>query len=208
MISTRQKNPTREELWSAAMEWVESNFTLVRYIANPYVRYMASGYADIRQEAYLAAFEALESFAGAGFPCDPVHPRFAAFFRVKMRNHCICLAKSGQPVNNFDPETLIEQKSLPIQAPEDRLALEEEEDHQRVMTIRQANLLPGKQREIILWVMEQPYPVSNQDIAARFDICDRYVRQILKWSSATIAARSKLCYPRKDFQCQQSWNSP
>ncbi|MFH7319274.1 hypothetical protein ACHHRT_01545 [Desulfurivibrio sp. D14AmB] len=190
-VPTKETDPQlHPDRWWAVQEWVDSHVVLIKHIAEPYRRYMASDFDDLRQEAYLAAHEALVALDAAGVvTADTSHPEFPAYFRVKMRNHCIALSSVGQTPNKFDPER------VPVPGVEHLLEKIEEEKISHDLALRQARLLPDRQKQVAMWVLTQPYPVSNQEISARFNLCDRYVRQVVNWSSDTIAARSKIFHP-------------
>lgn len=180
--------PEKTVQWQMIINWVDHNLALVRHIAEPYKHYMASGNEDLRHEAYLAGIEALSAMYKAGLPMDTNQPGFGAYFRVKMKNRCISLSKVGAP-SQFKIE------NSPGTLPDDIFERYEDEAERRRLALRQARLLPGKQREIAQYILTADRPVSNADIAKKFKICDRYVRQVLAWSAATISARAKIYYP-------------
>jgi len=167
---------TTDALWETAMEWVEANRKLIRQIASPYRRHMAAEYADIFQEATIAAFKALLTARKKAQP-----ERFGPFFRVIFKTNCIRLA-SGIPT-----EDCLEVHNLPI--PDDRNAEREDDDNQvQVMVEKALKIVSKRQREICIWLLQQPEPVSTPDLARQFNITRRHACRLISNSIKRIEA--------------------
>jgi len=147
-----------EHQWKTAINWVQSNHTLVDCIAGPYCRYMASGPEDIEHEAILAAFCTLTTLAKKGLPGS----KFGSYFRVQFM-------ASGGIGNNFKNIDQIPSTS----------SLQEFEkiDHEVIQQALQQ--MSNRQRQISKWILTQATPVSTNLIAEEFDICGRTVRNIV-----------------------------
>jgi len=153
-----------EHQWQTAILWVQSNDALVRHVASPYSRYMASGSKDIEQEAILTAFCTLEVLKKKRVD----ESRLGAYFRVNFRTRCIRMA-TGIAVSSF---ANIDQ--IPAMAPDlDNHDL----DHSVIEQALQG--ISSRQRLISRWILEQQRPVSTTIVASEFGICSRTVRAII-----------------------------
>lgn len=153
-----------EHQWRAAISWVHSNNTLVRQIAAPYSKYMASDNKDIEQEAILTAFSALTILAQKGEP----RSRLGAYFRVLFRTQCIKMANCGMVIY-FDD--IGEISTDPFEQTMN------ETDHKMIEQAFQK--MSNRQRRISRWILDQPIPISTTVIAEKFGINSRAVRYIL-----------------------------
>lgn len=162
--------------WKTAINWVQSNHTLVDCIAGPYCRYMASGPEDIEHEAILAAFCTLATLAKKGLPSS----KFGSYFRVQFRTRCIKMASGGIGSNfkNIDqiPSTSSLQEFEKI-------------DHEVIQQALQK--MSNRQRQISKWILTQATPVSTNLIAEEFDICGRTVRNIVCNAIKRVEANGK-----------------
>ena len=153
-----------EHQWRAAISWIQSNSTLVRSIAAPYNRYMASGDKDVEQEAVLTAFSTLTILAKKGEHSS----RFGAYFRVLFRTRCIKMATGGMVTDLDDIDQIL---TIPSE-------LKNYEPDCKI--IEQAlQKMSNRQRQISRWVLNQPHPVSTAIIARQFGIQRRAVRYLL-----------------------------
>jgi len=160
----RRKTMSCEQQWRAAISWVHSNNSLVRQIAAPYFKYMASGSKDIEQEAILTAFSTLSILAQKGEHSS----RFGAYFRILFRTRCIKMANCGM-VFYFD-----DIEEIPTDPFEETI---NEIDHELVEQALQK--MSPRQRRISRWILDQPVPISTTVIAGQFGIRSRTVRYIL-----------------------------
>jgi len=164
------------EMWEMAMQWVSDNRKLIRQIASPYRRYMAAENADLFQEATISAFKALLTASKKAKP-----RQFVPFFRVIFKTNCIKLASGIQTVHCF------EVQSLP--GPERR---EEPEDHENSEAVEKAlKTVSKRQREICIWLLKQPEPVSTPELAREFNISRRHACRLISSSIKRIAGASR-----------------
>lgn len=149
--------------WLIAMEWVYAHRHIVRWEAIPFVPYIAGDDDDLFQEAVLAAFQALMVAQNQ----DP--QQLIPFFRTIFRTHCLKLAVGiGTTPCSEDLACTASrevEELLPELQPEETLAA-----MQRV---------EGRNREICLWILEQPFPVSSKETACHFNLSRRQVCRIL-----------------------------
>ncbi len=159
------------ETWDIALQWVSANQKLIRQIASPYFRFMAGDNQDIYQEATMAAFKAIITSRDKGKV-----EQFIPFFRVIFKTNCIKLASGIQTVH------CLEDYFLPI--PEQEEKLEEPENR----TIHEAlKTVSKRQREVCLWLLQQPKPVSTPDIAKKFNISRRHACRLVSSSVQRIS---------------------
>lgn len=166
-----------DELWKIAMEWVAANRKLVRQIASPYRPHMAAENADILQEAAIAAFNALLATKKKARP-----EQFGPFFRVIFKTNCIRLA-SGIPTESY-----LEVHNLPVA--DNGGEWTDDENYDGEMVERALKLISKRQREICLWLLQQPEPVSTPDLARQFNITRRHACRLISNSIKRIAGSS------------------
>lgn len=163
------------EIWEMAMQWVSANRKLIRQIASPYRCYMAAENADILQEATIAAFKAILAVRKKAKP-----KQFVPFFRVIFKTNCIKLASGIQT------EHCLEVHNLP--GPDRR---EEQEDFVNSEAVEKAlETVSKRQREICIWLLEQPEPASTPELAEEFNISRRHACRLISNSIKRIAGVS------------------
>lgn len=158
------------------MQWVSANRKLIRQIAAPYRQHMAAENADLLQEANIAAFKALSAARKKAKP-----EQFVPFFRVIFKTNCIKLASGIQTVHCFEVHNL----SGPDQRPEP----EEPELTEAIETALQS--VSKRQREICVWLLEQPKPVSTPALAREFNITRRHACRLISNSIKSIGGGSR-----------------
>lgn len=160
------------EMWKMAMQWVSENQKLIRQIASPYRPYMAAENADLIQEATIAAFKALLTARKKAKP-----KQFIPYFRVIFKTNCIKLASGIQTVHCF------EVHNLP--GPDQR---EEQEVYENSEVVKEAlKAVSKRQREICIWLLEQPEPASTPELAKEFNISRRHACRLISNSIKRIA---------------------
>lgn len=163
------------EMWKMAMQWVLANRKLVRQIASPYFRYMMAEREDLLQEATIAAFKALLAARKKAKP-----KQFVSFFRVIFKTNCIKLAAG------IETEYYVEVHNLP--GPEQE---EEQEDFEDSEAVKEAlKTVSKRQREICLWLLEQPEPASTPELAREFNISRRHACRLISNSIKQIVEAS------------------
>jgi len=164
MTAPNTNQPTTDqETWQKAIEWVGSNMNLIRWVADPYLRYMAADSDDLFQVATIAAFQALTATRKKQMP-----QRFVPFFRVIFKTHCLKMA-SGIQSAHFLNEYFLYTSSREEMEPEP-FQREIEEALQSV---------GGRRREVCAWILEQAQPVSTMETAQHFKVSQRQVRRLL-----------------------------
>ncbi|MBU0909602.1 MAG: sigma-70 family RNA polymerase sigma factor [Proteobacteria bacterium] len=159
------------EMWAMAMQWVSENRKLIRQIASPYIRHMAADSNDLFQEAAIAAYKALISSQKKEKP-----NQFVPFFRVIFKTNCIRLASGIQTVQS------LEDYQLPC--PEKP----EESDELETGRIEEAlQAVSKRQREICIWLLQQPEPVSTPDLARKFKVSRRHACRLISSSIERIS---------------------
>lgn len=152
------------ELWDTAMHWVSANKKLIRQIAAPYRRHMAVENTDLLQEAAIAAFKALLATRKKAEP-----EQFAPFFRVIFKTSCIKLASGIQADHDLEMHRIpCPERQENKTGEEDGKALEE-----ALKTVSK------RQREICVWLLEQPEPVSTPELAREFKITRRHACRLV-----------------------------
>lgn len=166
---------TSMNMWETAMTWVAENQKLVRQIAAPYRRYMAAENTDLIQEATIAAYKALVVSRKKAKPMQ-----FVPFFRVIFKTNCLKLASGIQTEHSLEVHNL--------STPDSR---EEHEDFTNSQTIENAlKTVSKRQREICLWVLDQPEPTSTPELARKFNISRRHACRLISNSIKRIAGAS------------------
>jgi len=163
-----------EDTWAMAHQWVSLNRKLIRQVASPYFKFMVSDNEDLYQEATIAVFKALISSKKKGTP-----DRFIQFFRVIFKTNCIKLASGIQTVH------CLEDYFLPT--PETEV---EKHEPDNIDIERALNMVTKRQREICLWLLQQPTPVSTPDIAKQFQVSRRHACRLVSGSIEKIQGDS------------------
>lgn len=172
-MQTNQPLSSRE-IWSMALQWVSANQKLIRQISSPYFRFMAGETEDLYQEATIVAFKAIVTSRKKGQP-----EKFIPFFRVIFKTNCIKLASGIQTVH------CLEDYFLP--SPEQQEKTREPENNE----IEQALMaVTNRQREVCLWLLQQPTPVSTPDIAREFKVSRRHACRLVSTSIQKISGAS------------------
>ena len=151
------------ETWATSMQWVNANKRLVRQIASPYFKFMAGDSEDLYQEATISAYNALLSCMKNG-----QRERFVPFFRVIFKTNCIKLASGIQTVH------CLEEYFLP---PQEEAVEVIEPETDRIDDVLQ--MVSKRQRQICLWLLDQPTPVSALDIAREFKVSKRHAYRLI-----------------------------
>ena len=155
---------SRQETWFTALQWVSLNHKLIRQIASPYIKFMVGDYEDLYQEAVIASLKALITSRKKESP-----EQFIPFFRVIFKTNCIKLASGVQTVH------CLEDYFLPY--PEED---EDEIKEPEVIEIEKALMaVSTRQREICLWLLQQPTPASTPDIAKEFNVSRRHACRLV-----------------------------
>lgn len=169
-IHSNQKTVNRE-IWDTAMEWAAANRKLIRQIASPYLRFMQVDSNDLFQKATIAAFKALIAARK-----KEKHQQFVPFFRVIFKTNCIKLASGVQTVS------ALEEYHLPF--PEEQAEPEE----QGAKIVEEAlKTVSRRQREVCLWILRQPEPVSTPDLAREFKVSRRHACRLISSSIEKIS---------------------
>ena len=168
--STQGKMQTaKRETWAEAVEWVSANRKLVRQIAAPYLRFMQADSNDLFQEATIAAFKALIAARRKEKP-----KQFVPYFRVIFKTNCIKLASGIQTVPD------LEEHHLFVLCPEQERQAPEEQDAGKVEEA--LRMVSERQREVCLWLLAQPVPVSTPDLARKFKVSRRHACRLISSS--------------------------
>lgn len=173
----REQQPC-QEVWDMAQQWVATNQKLVRQIATPYRRFMASDNQDLYQEATIAAYKAFISTKKKRSP-----ERFTPFFRVIFQTNCIKLSSGIQTVH------CMEDYFLPILEQAETTREPKEEEVQLALS-----KITERQREVCLWILEQPTPASTPDIANKFKVSRRHACRLVSNSIQNITGASNDTY--------------
>lgn len=166
---------SNNEMWVTAMQWVAANRKLIGQIASPYRRHMAAENGDLVQEATIAAYKALLTASKKEKP-----KQFVSFFRVIFKTNCIKLASGIQTENCLEVHNL----SGPTRG-------KEQEDLEDSETVEAAlKTVSKRQREICIWLLEQPEPASTPELAREFNISRRHACRLISNSIKRIAGAS------------------
>jgi hypothetical protein len=154
----------KTNIWQQAQAWVFTNKALIWCIAAPYYRHMPCDFTDLAGEAQVVAFQVISSLTDQGKDMTKIAP----YFRVVYRTRCIQLA-SGVPN---------------VTVPAEVVAMEQEQSNDLDDSIiKQALLsLTHRQRQISMWILEQPQPVSITAIAKHFGVHRQNIDRILSAS--------------------------
>ncbi len=161
---------TSEETWTIAMQWVAANKKLIRQIASPYFSFMVGDYEDLYQEATLAIFKAFICSRKKRTP-----EQLIPFFRVIFKTSCIKMASGIMTVH------CLEDYFLPRQEHSEEVQQPDSKDIEKAL-----KMITKRQREICLWLLQQPTPSSAVDIAAQFKISKRQAFRLVATSIAKI----------------------
>lgn len=171
----QQREISGQEAWSAAIQWVSANRKLVRQIASPYLKFMVGDYDDIYQEATIAAVKALIASRKKACP-----ERLIPFFRVIFKTSCIKLSSGIQTVHCLDDHLLpCPDDTAEIKGPELN------EIDRALMSVSK------RQREICIWLLQQPFPASTPDIAKEFNVSRRHACRLVSNSIQRIQEASQ-----------------
>lgn len=163
------------EAWKKAMQWVSINRQLIRHIAAPYRRFMSADGNDLLQEAIIAAFKALIVTRKKEKPAQ-----FVQYFRVIFKTNCIKLASGVQTVPSLE-EYLLSCSDEPDEQEEPETGLVEEA----------LKAVSERQREVCLWLLQQPEPVSTPDLAREFKVSRRQACRLISSSIEKISGASQ-----------------
>ncbi len=162
------------EIWSMAQEWVSTNHKLIRQISSPYFRFMAGDTEDLYQEATIVAFKALVTSRKKRKP-----EQFTQYFRVIFKTSCMKLASGVQTVH------CLEDYFLPSRETHEKIREPKNyEIEQALMAVTM------RQREVCLWLLQQPVPASAPDIARKFKVSRRHAYRLVSTSIQKISGAS------------------
>ncbi len=169
-----QQDSFSEDTWNKIMCWVSVNHKLIRRIASPYYMYMAGDSEDLYQEATLAAYKAEIITRKKKTP-----EKFIQFFRVIFKTDCIKMASGLQTVHCLEDYFLpLQEETIPMREPNKK-------------DINQAlEAVSKRQKEICLWLLDQPIPVSTPDIAKEFNVSRRHACRLVSNSVQRITEAS------------------
>lgn len=176
MTDTAQSNQqiSSRETWFLAQEWVSTNHKLIRQISSPYFRFMAGETEDLYQEATIVAFKAFVTSRKKRKP-----EQFTQYFRVIFKTSCMKLASGVQTVH------CLEDYFLPPRETHEQIR--EPEDYEIEQALMAVTM---RQREVCLWLLQQPVPASAPDIAKRFKVSCRHAYRLLNASIQKISEAS------------------
>jgi RNA polymerase sigma factor (sigma-70 family) len=163
-----------KDTWNKIMLWVSGNHSLIRKIASPYYMYIAGDREDLYQEATLAAYKTEIIIRKKNAP-----EKFVQFFRVIFRTDCIKMASGLQTVHCLEDYFLpLQEETIPTKEPKKK-------------DISQAlEAVSKRQKEVCLWLLQQPTPVSTPDIAKEFNVSRRHACRLVSNSVQRIAEAS------------------
>ncbi|KAB2890783.1 MAG: sigma-70 family RNA polymerase sigma factor [Desulfobulbaceae bacterium] len=171
--STQNSQQTdNRETWEMALQWVSAHRKLIRQIASPYIRHMTADSDDLSQEAVIAAFKALIASRKKEKP-----GQFIPFFRVIFKTNCIKLASGVQAMHNLEDHH--------IPCPE-RPEVQEEPGIIRIEEALQ--VVSTRQREVCIWILQQPEPVSTPELAKKFKVSRRHACRLISDSIQRISS--------------------
>jgi RNA polymerase sigma factor (sigma-70 family) len=165
---------TSEETWTMATQWVSANRKVIRQIASPYFKFMVGDYEDLYQEATIAIFKALVCSRKKRTP-----EQLFSYFRVIFKTSCIKMASGIQTVH------CLEDYFLPWQEKPEEKQEPDSKDIEKALT-----KITARQREICLWLLQQPTPVNTFSIAAKFKITKRQACRLVASSIANIQGKT------------------
>ncbi len=169
-----QTDSFSQDTWNKIMRWVSANHKLIRRIASPYYMYMPGDNEDLYQEATLAAYKAEIITRKKKCPKE-----FIQFFRVIFRTDCIKMASGLQTVHCLEDYFLpLQEETTPVKEPNKK-------------DINQAlKAVSKRQKEVCLWLLQQPTPVSTPDIAKEFNVSRRHACRMVSNSVQRITEAS------------------
>jgi len=153
-------------IWQQAQTWVCTNKALIWCIAAPYYRYMPCDFIDLAGEAQIIAFQVISSLTDQNEDMSKIAP----YFRVVYRTRCIQLAAGVPNVADLVPAEVVAMEQ------EQSIDLDESIIKQALLT------LTRRQRQISMWILEQPQPVSIAAIARHFGVHRQNIDRILSAS--------------------------
>jgi RNA polymerase sigma factor (sigma-70 family) len=156
-------NCEKNDIWQQAQSWVSSNKPLIWGVASPHYRYMSCDSGDLVGEAQLVVYKVFSTLLAKNKDLS-LTPKY---FQVVFRTRCIQLASGvhGTFLNCIqDIPSKVQQPSV-------------EEDNSTIDLALLA--LTNRQRQVSMWILKQPHPVSVAAIAKHFGIHGRTIREIL-----------------------------
>jgi len=134
---------------------------------------MTADVDDLDQEATIAAFKAILTCRKKEKP-----EQFIQFFRVIFKTSCIKAASGVQTVH------CLEDYYLPF--PE-KVEKKKEKEPKRSEINQALGAVSERQREVCLWLLQQPKPASTPDIAKEFNVSRRHACRIVSDSIQRIS---------------------
>lgn len=156
----------RDILWSLAQSWVRSNRVLIWSIVAPYYRHMSCDSVDVTAEAQITAYQVISILINQNKDLSLT----GRYFRIVFRTRCIQLA-AGVQTSALDEQI--------IQKAPDQSDQKKNTDLDESVITEALSALTDRQRQLSLWVLSQPNPVSFKTIATHFGIHTQTVRDIL-----------------------------
>jgi DNA-directed RNA polymerase specialized sigma24 family protein len=178
--------------WLAAMEWVQTHRHIVRWEATPFAPFIAGDDDDLFQEAVLAAVQAL---IVAQYQ-DP--QQLTAYFRTIFRTHCLKMAVGIGPAPCSEYLVCTASREAEDYPPEPR--------PEEILAAMQR--VEGRDREVCLWILQQPFPVSTEETACHFNLSRRQVCRILHSATDHIIQYQRKMQPKQPTITEFSRKSP
>jgi RNA polymerase sigma factor (sigma-70 family) len=154
---------SNQHTWLAAMEWVRAHRYIVRWEATPFFPFIAGDDDDLFQEAVMAAVQAMLVVRAP--------QQLTSYFRTIFRTQCIKMA-AGIPLAHLSHDEFLCIASW--EAEEDRPEQQSSDIEAAMKSVKERN------REVCLWILRQPFPVSTKETALHFNLSQRHVCRILQ----------------------------
>jgi DNA-binding CsgD family transcriptional regulator len=166
----------KNEIWQQAQSWVSSNKPLIWGVASPHYRYMSCDSGDLFGEAQLVFYKVFSTLLAQNKDLSLT----PGYFKVVFRTRCIQMATGVHgTVLNFGQDIPSKEKQPFVEV-----------DNSAVVGALLA--LTHRQRQVSMWILEQPHPVSVATIAKHFGIHGRTIREIISNSIKRIENSSNL----------------
>lgn len=159
-------NADKKKVWSLAQSWVHSNRVLIWSIVAPYYRHMSCDSFDVTAEAQITAYQVISILIDQNKDLSLT----GRYFRIVFRTRCIRMA-AGVETSALDDQI--------IQKAPGQTDLKKNTDLDESVITEALSALTDRQRQLSLWVLSQPNPVSLKMIAIHFGIHTQTVRDIL-----------------------------
>jgi len=162
-IRFKKKTLTREETWELAVRWLSVNRKLIREVSAPFRRHMGVDWEDLRQEALIAAFNAINASRK-----KKKTRLLARYFIVNFRSQCMKLSYGIRAEENMEDHEFIWDEY-------------EDEDERDWGKIEEALQVTGSRNQAIcLWLLKHPGSLTTRDIGRHFNITQRHARRVIR----------------------------